>query len=265
MPQIKRVRRGAKKPVISVRNLVKNYNAVQAVRDISFDVYEGEIFGLLGPNGAGKTTTLEIIETLRAPTAGDVTVMGISVQKEPAHIKPLIGVQLQQSGFYPSLTLVETLRLFSDLYNTTINPIEILAEVGLVEKARAKVNQLSGGQKQRFSIATALVNKPKVIFLDEPSTGLDPKARRDLWELIRQIRTRGTTVILTTHYMDEAETLCDRVAVIDLGKIIALDSPDHLIDKLVASGYKRPKVTKQATLEDVFLDLTGKEFEKDEK
>ena len=265
MPQTKRVRRGTKKSVISVRNLVKNYNAVQAVRDISFDVYEGEIFGLLGPNGAGKTTTLEIIETLRAPTAGDVTVMGISVQKEPARIKPLIGVQLQQSGFYPSLTLVETLRLFSDLYNTTINPIEILGEVGLVEKARAKVNQLSGGQKQRFSIATALVNKPKVIFLDEPSTGLDPKARRDLWELIRQIRARGTTVILTTHYMDEAETLCDRVAVIDLGKIIALDSPDHLIDKLVESGYKRPKVTKQATLEDVFLDLTGKEFEKDEK
>lgn len=265
MPQIKRLRRGTKKPVISVRNLVKNYNAVQAVRDISFEVYEGEIFGLLGPNGAGKTTTLEIIETLREPTAGDVTVMGISVQKNPAQIKPLIGVQLQQSGFYPSLTLVETLRLFSDLYNTTINPIEILGEVGLVEKARAKVNQLSGGQKQRFSIATALVNKPKIIFLDEPSTGLDPKARRDLWELIRQIRARGTTVILTTHYMDEAETLCDRVAVIDLGKIIALNSPDHLIDKLVASGYKRPKVTKQATLEDVFLHLTGKEFEKDEK
>lgn len=246
------------KPVIQVKNLVKKYGDFTAVDDISFDVFEGEIFGLLGPNGAGKTTTLEIIETLREKTSGEISVLGKSVEKDRNNIKQLIGVQLQQSGFYPGLTLVELIRLFNDLYNADSDPVELLGEVELSNKATAKYNDLSGGQKQRFSVATTLIHQPKIIFLDEPSTGLDPKARRHLWQLIEHIRSRGTTIILTTHYMDEAENLCSRVGVMDQGKIIALDTPDHLIDQLLKRGFERVKQTKAATLEDVFLDLTGK-------
>jgi ABC-2 type transport system ATP-binding protein len=245
---------------ISVKNLTKNYGDFKAVKGISFDVYEGEIFGLLGPNGAGKSTTLEIIETLRDKTGGEVIVDGINLDKDPDKIKKVIGVQLQTSGYYPGLNLVELITLFGGLYNEPVKPYELLELVNLKEKSKNKFKELSGGQKQRFSIATTLINQPKIIFLDEPTTGLDPQARRNLWELIKGIRDKGATVIITTHYMDEAEQLCDRVAIMDEGKIIAIDSPDKLIDELVASGFERPKVTKSASLEDVFIHLTGKDF-----
>ena len=248
----------SKPAIITVSNLVKNYGNFEAVKGISFDVFQGEIFGLLGPNGAGKSTTLEIIETLREKTSGTVIVDGIDLDKSPGDIKKIIGVQLQTSGYYPNLNLVELLSLFGGLYNREINPLDFLDKVNLRDKAKSKYKQLSGGQKQRFSIATTLINQPKIIFLDEPTTGLDPQARRNLWELIQEIRASGTTVILTTHYMDEAEVLCDRVAIIDSGKIIALDSPDKMIDQLVATGFERPKMVKNANLEDVFIQLTGR-------
>jgi ABC-2 type transport system ATP-binding protein len=248
------------KTIISVKNLKKNYGSFEAVKDISFDVYEGEIFGLLGPNGAGKSTTLEIIETLRDKTSGEVIVDGLNLDKNPNDIKKIIGVQLQTSGFYPGLTLVELIHLFGGLYNQPVNPMELLKLVNLEDKAKNKYKEMSGGQKQRFSIATTLINKPKIIFLDEPTTGLDPQARRNLWELIKNIRDNGATVIITTHYMDEAEQLCDRIAIMDEGKIISLDSPDKMIDDLVASGFEKPKQVKAANLEDVFIHLTGKEM-----
>lgn len=246
-----------KKAIISVDNLVKNYGSFEAVKGISFEVYEGEIFGLLGPNGAGKSTTLEIIETLREKTSGHILVDGIDLDKAPNDIKKIIGVQLQSSGFYPGLNLLELIKLFSGLYNREVDAMELLDRVNLRDKAKAKVKELSGGQKQRFSVATTLINDPKIVFLDEPTTGLDPQARRNLWDLVKEIRSRGTTVIITTHYMDEAEYLCDRVAIIDSGKIVAMASPDQLIDDLVATGFERPKEMKQANLEDVFIKLTG--------
>ncbi|MDQ2862254.1 MAG: ABC transporter ATP-binding protein [Bacteroidota bacterium] len=249
--------------IISVKDLVKNYGKFEAVKGISFEVYAGEIFGLLGPNGAGKSTTLEIIETLRDKTSGNITVDGFDLDKSPDKIKKIIGVQLQTSGFYPGLNLVELINLFCGLYNIKADANELLESVNLQDKAKNKFKEMSGGQKQRFSIATTLINNPKIIFLDEPTTGLDPQARRNLWELIQKIRDKGTTVIITTHYMDEAEQLCDRVAIMDEGKIIALKSPDKLIDDLVASGFERPKVTKAANLEDVFIHLTGKDFRED--
>src|SRR5689334_13614874 len=244
--------------IISVKNLVKKYGDFEAVKGISFDVMEGEIFGLLGPNGAGKSTSLEIIETLRDKTSGEVIVDGLNLDKQPNEIKKIIGVQLQTSGYYPGLNLTELINLFSGLYNEKVDPMQLLDTVNLRDKAKNKFKELSGGQKQRFSIATTLINKPKIIFLDEPTTGLDPQARRNLWDLIRQIRDRGTTVIITTHYMDEAEVLCNRVAIIDSGRIISLASPDQLIDDLLASGFERPKQVKLANLEDVFIHLTGK-------
>ncbi len=244
--------------IISVKNLVKKYGDFTAVKGISFDVYEDEIFGLLGPNGAGKSTTLEIIETLRTKTSGEVIVDRFNLDKQPEEIKKIIGVQLQTAGYYPNLNLVELLNMFAGLYNKTISPPDVLDSVNLRDKAKAKYKELSGGQKQRFSIAVTLINQPKIIFLDEPTTGLDPQARRNLWDLIRNIRQRGTTVIITTHYMDEAEILCDRVAIIDAGNIIALATPDQMIDNLVATGFERPKQVKEANLEDVFIHLTGK-------
>lgn len=246
--------------IISVKNLKKNYGSFEAVKGISFDVYEGEIFGLLGPNGAGKSTTLEIIETLRDKTEGEIIVNGMNLDTQAGAIKKIIGVQLQTSGFYPGLNLIELIQLFAGLYNQEVNAMDFLKLVNLEDKAKSKYKDMSGGQKQRFSIATTLVNKPKIIFLDEPTTGLDPQARRNLWDLIRNIKAGGTTVIITTHYMDEAEQLCDRIAIMDEGKIISLDSPDKMIDDLVASGFERPKQTKAANLEDVFIHLTGKEI-----
>jgi ABC-2 type transport system ATP-binding protein len=244
--------------IIEVRDLTKNYGSFQAVKGLSFDVYEGEIFGLLGPNGAGKSTTLEIIETLREKTSGSVTVNGLDLDRQPNEIKKIIGVQLQTSGFYPNLNLTNLIELFGGLYNQRVDAGELLDSVNLRDKAKAKFKELSGGQKQRFSIATTLINDPKIIFLDEPTTGLDPQARRNLWELVRSIRERGTTVIITTHYMDEAEYLCDRVAIMEAGKIAALSTPDQLIDQLVESGFERQKEVKKANLEDVFIHLTGR-------
>lgn len=246
--------------IIKVSNLVKKYGDFEAVKGISFEVKEGEIFGLLGPNGAGKTTTLEIIETLREKTSGEVIVDGIDLDKDPQAIKNIIGVQLQAAGYYPNLNLKQIIELFSGLYNRTVDAMVLLDTVNLREKAKNKYKELSGGQKQRFSIATTLINKPKIIFLDEPTTGLDPQARRNLWELIKQLRSQGATVVITTHYMDEAEELCERVAIVDSGKIIALSTPSDLIDSLIASGFKRPKAVKEATLEDVFLNMTGREW-----
>ena len=177
--------------IISVKDLVKNYGTFKAVKGISFDVFEGEIFGLLGPNGAGKSTTLEIMETLREKTSGEVMICGLNLDKDPDNIKKLIGVQLQTSGYYPGLKLVELIELFGGLYNQAVDPMELLKIVNLTDKAKSKYKEMSGGQKQRFSIATTLINKPKIIFLDEPTTGLDPQARRNLWELIKNIRAPG--------------------------------------------------------------------------
>lgn len=249
--------------IISVKNLSKQYGDFEAVKGISFDVYEGEIFGLLGPNGAGKSTTLEIIETLRGKTSGEVMVNGFDLDKQPGEIKRIIGVQLQTSGFYPGLSLLDLINLFNGLYNEKADAMELLRMVNLEDKAKSKFKELSGGQKQRFSIATTLINRPKIIFLDEPTTGLDPQARRNLWELIKNIRAKGTTVIITTHYMDEAEYLCDRIAIIDKGKIVSLATPDKMIDDLVATGFERPKDLKKASLEDVFLHLTGHALRED--
>jgi ABC-2 type transport system ATP-binding protein len=234
------------KTIISVKDLVKNYGNFSAVKGI-----------LLGPNGAGKSTTLEIIETLRPKTSGEIIVDGFNLDKQPNEIKKVIGVQLQTSGYYPGLNLTQLIELFCGLYNRDVDPMALLDSVNLRDKAKAQVKELSGGQRQRFSVATTLINEPRIIFLDEPTTGLDPQARRSLWELVKNIRNRGTTVIITTHYMDEAEYLCDRVAIIDAGKIVALDSPDKLIDDLITRGFERPKEMKMANLEDVFIDLTG--------
>ncbi|MXV17287.1 ABC transporter ATP-binding protein [Hufsiella ginkgonis] len=247
-------------PIITVKGLVKKYDDFTAVDNISFEVLNGEIFGLLGPNGAGKTTTLEIMETLRDKTSGSVTIHGLDLDKDPGAIKHIIGVQLQAAGYYPNLNLSELIELFSGLYGVDIKPLDLLEKVALTDKAKAKYKDLSGGQKQRFSIATTLINQPRIIFLDEPTTGLDPQARRNLWDLILGIRAAGTTIVLTTHYMDEAEVLCDRVAFIDAGRVIGIDTPDQFIDNLVASGFERKKQVKQANLEDVFINLTGKEW-----
>ena len=249
-----------KETIIQVKDLTKSYGDFEAVRGISFDVYKGEIFGLLGPNGAGKSTTLEIIETLRQKSGGTVMVDGMNLDTDPEAIKKIIGVQLQTAGFYPNLNLTELIHLFVGLYQMEMDPMELLTKVDLVDKAKSKFKELSGGQKQRFSIATTLINRPKIIFLDEPTTGLDPQARRNLWDLILEIRNNGTTVIITTHYMDEAEVLCDRVAIIDSGKIIGINSPNQLIDELVESGFEKVKEVKKANLEDVFIHMTGKQL-----
>ena len=244
--------------ILKVEKLTKTYGDKEVVKGISFEVKKGETFGILGPNGAGKTTTLEMIEALRPIDGGTVTLDGIIVSDNPQAVKEIIGIQLQSSAFYDRLTLVEQLQMFASFYGSKINAMELLKEVELTEKAKSRVEQMSGGQKQRFSIASALVNKPKVLFLDEPTTGLDPQARRHLWDLIRNIKKQGITVILTTHYLEEAEMLCDRVAIMDDGKIIALDSPKNLIKDLLKRGFKKAQHVEQASLEDVFIDLTGK-------
>jgi ABC-2 type transport system ATP-binding protein len=246
------------KSIIEVKNLVKKYGDFTAVDDISFSVKAGELFGILGPNGAGKTTTLEVIETLKKPTDGAIFVDGLNIAEHPAEVKARIGVQLQSTGFYPELTLVDLLNLFAALYDVEANPMAVLEEVQLEDKAESYFNNLSGGQKQRFSIASTLINRPRVIFLDEPTTGLDPQARINLWETIREIKKKGTTIVMTTHYMEEAEVLCDRIAIMDQGKIIKTGSPQDLIDELLATGFKKPVERKQASLEDVFLSLTGR-------
>lgn len=311
--------------VIEVKELKKTYSlprqerkngqqTFEAVKGTSFTVQQGEIFGILGPNGAGKTTTLEIIEGLKQQTSGQVTVLGLDNTKEIDAIKKRIGVQLQSSEYMNLMSLSELLQLFASLYNKQANIDELLGFVNLVEKKNALVKDLSGGQKQRFTLASALVNDPEILFLDEPTTGLDPRARRDVWDLVRKIQAKGITVVLTTHYMEEAEYLCNRVAIMDSGQVLAINEPQKLIDNLATTTQvsfltddsvtdeiwqgingveemysTHPKVVveinnlrvindivnrlqeknikfssftvKTATLEDVYLDLTGKAFE----
>jgi ABC-2 type transport system ATP-binding protein len=244
--------------ILTVTDLKKVYDGKPAVDGISFSVKKGEIFGILGPNGAGKTTTLEMIETMRPIDGGTIMVDGLNVAKEPNKVKRIIGVQPQTPAFQDKQKLKEIIEMFSAAYGEKVNPQEFLDDVQLGEKADAFAEQLSGGQRQRLSIAAALVHNPKVFFLDEPTTGLDPQARRNLWDLIRQVRDRGVTVILTTHYMDEAELLCDRVAIMDRGKIIELDTPKNLIKQLLDRGFTKQQRVEAADLEDVFIDLTGK-------
>ncbi len=246
--------------IVTVRDLWKRYGRIEAVRGISFEVGEGEIFGLLGPNGAGKTTTVEILEGLRRADSGTAVVAGIDVAKDPAAVKGRIGVQLQQSAFPVHLTAKETVELFAIFYEREVDAMALLRSVGLEERAGQRQEKLSGGQRQRLSIATTLVNDPRIVFLDEPTTGLDPQARRNLWELVRTIRERGATVFLTTHYMDEAEVLCDRVAIMDQGRILQMAPPRELIGHLLERGFTKPVIQQQANLEDVFLDLTGHEL-----
>lgn len=297
---------------IQVSNLCKRYGDVRAVDGVTFDVGKGEIFGLLGPNGAGKTTIMECILGLRQPDAGTISVLGMEHGAQSRQIKARVGAQLQTTGLYPRLTVREQIDLFARLFPRS-RPVEQLIDmVGLQEKAKTQTQDLSGGQGQRLAVALALVNDPEVIFLDEPTTGLDPQARRGLWEIVCGFKQAGKTVLFTTHYMDEAEKLCDRVAVIDHGQIIALDTPEALINhhfketaiefvslgepprellsalpgvtqalfengcptlysadvprtmaglfELVSSGVLAFKdmVMRQATLEDVFLKLTGR-------
>jgi ABC-2 type transport system ATP-binding protein len=246
------------KMILEVKGLTKKYGKNTVVKGITFDVKKGEIFGILGPNGAGKTTTLEMLETLRPIDGGNATLAGYDVASNVDKVKALIGVQPQTPSFEEKTKLVELIEMFSAFYGEKVNPRNFLRDVQLEEKADAYPEQLSGGQRQRFSIAAALVHGPEVFFLDEPTTGLDPQARRNLWALIREVQARGVTVIMTTHYMDEAELLCDRVAVMDNGEIIALDTPKNLIKNLLKKGFKKEQQVEQANLEDVFIDLTGK-------
>jgi ABC-2 type transport system ATP-binding protein len=248
------------KNMVEVKDLIKTYDNRNVVDGVSFDVEKGEIFGILGPNGAGKTTTLEMIETLRPIDGGSAMIDGIDVAKDPDKVKYLIGVQPQTPAFQDKTKLVEVVEMFAAAYGEHVDPMAFLRDVGLEEKANAFVEQLSGGQKQRLSITTALVHGPKVFFLDEPTTGLDPQARRHLWELIQKVRDKGISVIMTTHYMDEAEMLCDRIAVMDNGKIVAIDTPKNLIQQLLKRGFTKKQHVEQANLEDVFIDLTGKDL-----
>ena len=215
--------------IVTVRDLRKSYGDLRAVDGISFTVKKGEIFGLVGPNGAGKTTTWEILEGLRRAESGDIHVAGIDVRKDRRKLRELIGVQLQATAMFERLTARETLEVFGGMYRRNLPPDRLLKLVNLEEKADDWTEKLSGGQKQRLAVALALVNDPEIVFLDEPTTGLDPQARRSLWDVMAELRTMGKTVMLTTHYMEEAERLCDRVGVMDHGKILALDRPGQLI------------------------------------
>ena len=248
------------KRVLEVKDLTKSYGDQQVVKGVSFSVDRGEVFGILGPNGAGKTTTLEMIETIREIDSGSAILDGLDVAAEPKKVKERIGVQLQSSAFFDKLSLVELLNMFGGLFPKRHSAEDLLEKVQLTKKAKANVKELSGGQKQRFSVAAALVNDPVVLFLDEPTTGLDPQARRNMWELIQQIKDEGITIVLTTHYMEEAELLCDRIAIMDESEIVTLDTPDNLIDALLKRGFKKKKEVRAADLEDVFIDLTGKDL-----
>ncbi len=244
--------------IIEVRDIHKSYGNLAAVAGVSFSVKKGEVFGILGPNGAGKTTTVEILEGMRPPDSGVAMVDGIDVRSDPRRVKSVIGIQLQSSAFFDKLSLAEILQVFGSLYGKRVNPRAFLEQVDLQDRAKSQYKTLSGGQKQRFSIATALVNDPLVLFLDEPTTGLDPQARHHMWELVQGFKEEGRTILLTTHYMEEAEELCDRVAIMDAGKIIALDQPQSLIDALLGRGFRKEHIERLANLEDVFLDLTGR-------
>ena len=247
-----------KDKIVEVENLCKAYSALQAVDGVSFSIEAGEVFGILGPNGAGKTTTVEILEGMRLPDTGVARINGIDIRDNPRAVKSIIGIQLQSSSFFDRLSLAELLDVFASLYHRRVDALALLRLVEMEDRAKSMFKELSGGQKQRFSIATTLVNDPEVLFLDEPTTGLDPQARRHMWELIKEFKLEGRTVLLTTHYMEEAEELCDRVAIMDQGRIVALNTPQALIDNLLARGFHKERSEKAANLEDVFLDLTGR-------
>lgn len=251
-------------PIIVLDKLTKRYplpdnkkETFLAVDGVSLSIEAGEIFGILGPNGAGKTTTLEMLEGLNDIDGGSATIDGIDVKSRPFKVKEIIGVQLQANEYFDNLSLVELLSLFGALYNREIDPEALLDKVNLREKAKAKPAHLSGGQKQRFSIACALVNDPKVLFLDEPTTGLDPQAKRNLWDLVRQLNSSGMTIVLTTHNMEEAEILCKRLAIMDHGKVVAQGTPQELI---LDHAPEPPEAPLHGNLEDVFLVLTGHEL-----
>ena len=220
---------------VQVENLVKRFGTVNAVDGISFDVKQGEIFGILGPNGAGKTTTLEIIEGLQKPTQGTITVLGMDLARLSTQVKARIGVQLQSAAYFDYLSLQEILGLLGTFYPKTVPARDLLQQVELLDQAKMRLNQLSGGQKQRFTVAASLVNQPELLILDEPTTGLDPQARRSLWSLIRQIHEQNITIVLTTHYMEEAQALCQRLAIMDRGRLVAVDTPANLIGRLGAA------------------------------
>jgi ABC-2 type transport system ATP-binding protein len=245
-------------PIIDIHDLRKRYGAFTAVDGIDLSVDAGEIFGILGPNGAGKTTTLEMIEGLRNPDGGSITVDGLDAVADRQRVQPRIGVQLQTTGLFEYLSAAELLELFAGLYEVDGSPArvqELLGLVGLEEKAKAQVSALSGGQRQRLSIALALINRPRIAFLDEPTTGLDPAARRDLWQLVRDIRAAGTTVVLTTHYMEEAELLCDRVAIMDRGRVIACDTPAALVAALGIEATVQARITGGSLTENDLAEL----------
>ena len=241
---------------IRVEGLTKRFGAFIAVNDVSFSVKSGEIFGILGPNGAGKTTTLEIIEGLQKPTQGQVNVLGMDITRDSAQVKARVGVQLQSSAYYDYLNLREILALIGSFYPKRISPDLLLEQVGLQDKATHRVRQLSGGQQQRFTVAASLVNDPELVILDEPTTGLDPQARRNIWGLIREINQRNVTVVLTTHYMEEAESLCHRLAIMDRGKVVATDTPQNLISNL-QSTYTVTIMSRDTLTEDQLLSLNG--------
>jgi len=244
---------------IHVEHLHKAYGNVRAVDDLSFSVYRGEIFGLLGPNGAGKTTTLGILQGLRRADAGRVTVLGQELATHAQAVKRCIGVQLQRTSLLPDLTALQQVELFAHLYGRQINrasALALLERVSLAEKANALPAKLSGGQQQRLALALALVNDPEIVFLDEPTAGLDPQARRNLWDLVRGLGAEARTVILTTHYIEEAEALCHRVGILDSGRLIALDTPPALRERIAATSAAPHG--RALNLEEVFLQLTGR-------
>ena len=247
--------------IIKANNLVKTYKDstdsnkyIKAVDGVSLSINAGEIYGILGPNGAGKTTTLEMLEGLKDIDEGTALINSINVSINPYQVKQVIGVQLQANEYFDNMSLYELLNLFSALYSLSNDPMELLNKVNLGDKANAKANELSGGQKQRFSIACALVNNPLVLFLDEPTTGLDPQAKRSLWDLVLDLNKIGMTIVLTTHNMEEAEYLCNRIAIMDKGSIIALDTPQQLI---LDYAPKPQEIPLHGNIEDVFLALTG--------
>src|SRR3954447_17946877 len=244
---------------LSVRGLRKSYGDVVAVEALDLEVEAGECFGLLGPNGAGKTTTIEICEGLLTPDAGSVQVLGRRWESDAKELRELLGIQLQDTQLTEKLTVDETLTLFQSFYRDARDIGEVIDQVELGEKRHSRVGGLSGGQKQRLAVACALVGDPQLLFLDEPTTGLDPQSRRQLWDLISKFQAEGRTIVLTTHYMDEAERLCDRVAIVDHGHVIALGSPRELMESLDVSHLPPPEPRKTtATMEDVFVSLTGR-------
>ena len=248
---------GNKGTIIEVKELCKTYGSLRAVDGVSFSIKSGEVFGILGPNGAGKTTTVEILEGVRRHDSGHARVNGLDISSNARAVRSMIGIQLQSSAFFDRLSLREILDVFASFYHRKVDASALLRLVELEDRAESMFKELSGGQKQRFSIATTLVNDPLLLFLDEPTTGLDPQARRHMWELVKQFKTEGRTVLLTTHYMEEAEELCDRVAIMDRGRIIAMGTPKALIDNLLSKGFHKGRVEQAVNLEDVFLDLTG--------